>query len=331
MNILNGDSAAGLFKQAFGAAQDEVLVFKDILSCGPLKKYTDFSSWKSFRENYWKTIARDCAREKFSFSALDRDFYARFKDFKSAHEYKLWIGTGLSDQLLLVFLVHLIDFHGLDFQKLSIFQFESTTEKCFEVQGIGLLDPEQIRRHPAHYKLDEKQIKHAKFAWEAVTDSNPEKYVSFLGTGDCMPPLKRAVAYLVYRYPKAGNGLSFWDETLLRYTEKHPQKAAKIIGNTLTDSIEGLDRVGDFYLFSRLKDLGRPGLCKPLIKINALNLPLQKTEVAILPDGTEALSENINVTKENGIDDWVGGVHLDSSSGNVWVRNEKGFVFRPGN
>ena len=324
MNILHGDSAGGSFKHAFKVQHEKIIVFNDVLSCGPLRKYADIESWRVFRENYWNNIDRDSAIESLSYATFVSDFYTSFKDFESAHEYKLWIGTGLSDQLLLAFLINLIDFHGLDLKKLLVYQFETIEGKNFEVQGLGLLNPEQIREHPSPYVLNEKQIELAKIAWEAVTGSNPEKYLQYMCTDkDSMPLLKRAMAYLFYRYPKASNGLSYWDEALLKYTEKYGPNTARIIGYTLADCIKGLDLVGDFYLFSRLKNLGRTSLCKPLIKTNALDLPMQSTKTIILPDGIKALSSSINVIKENGVDDWVGGVHLDSLTNNVWARNNE--------
>jgi hypothetical protein len=324
MNILHGDSAGGSFKQAFKTHQEEIIVFHDVLSCGPLIKYADIKSWRESRENYWNNIERDNAIANLSYNILERDFYAKFRYLKDANEYRLWIGTGLSDQLLLAFLVNLIDFHGFDFRRLLIYQFERVAEKNFEVQGLGLLHPDQIRRHPSPYKLSEKQFELTKLAWDAVTDSNPEKYLLYVNAEqDSMPLLKRAMSYLFYRYPKSHNGLSYWDETLLKYSEKHGPNTAKILGYTLTDCINGLDIVGDFYLFSRLKNLGCSDLTKPLIKTNAMDLPLRYTKTTILPDGKKALSGQINIIKENGIDDWVGGVHLDSLTKNVWVRDDE--------
>jgi hypothetical protein len=324
MNILHGDSASGTFSQAFGVEQDDVLVFHDVLSCGPLMKYAGIDSWRSFREFFWNDLDHNTDLEDFTYHTLKRDFYFHFEDFLSAQYHKLWIGTGLSDQLLLAFIVNLFDFHGLDFQKLSICQFQRASEKNFEVQGLGLLNPEQIKRYPLPYKLTEQQIGQAKQAWDAVTENSPEMYLSYLKTKESVVPLlKRAMASLFYRYPKASNGLSYWDETLLKYTEKFGPRTAMILGYTMTDCFSELDLVGDFYLFGRLKRLSCPNLNKPLTKMNSLNLPLRKTETTILPDGINALSEDLNAIIENGIDDWVGGVHLDNLSGNVWVRNNE--------
>jgi hypothetical protein len=322
MNILHGDSASGTFMQAFIVEQGEVLIFHDVLSCGPLMKYIGVDSWRSFRESFWNDLDHNYDLVDCSYNTHQRNFYNNFEDFKSADEYKLWIGTGLSDQLLLSFIVNLFDFHGLDYQKLSVYQFERASTKNFEVQGLGLLSPEQLKSHPSPYKLTEKQIVQVKQAWDAVTENSPEMYLSYLKTKESVVPLlKRAMVSLFYRYPKASNGLSYWDETLLKYTKKFGPRTAKILGYTMTDHFSELDLVGDFYLFGRLKSLSRPSLNKPLTIMNALNLPLRKTETTILPNGIDALSGSLNVIIENGIDDWVGGVHLDNKSSNVWVRN----------
>jgi hypothetical protein len=327
MNILHGSSACGTFKQAFNVKKGEVLVFNDVLSCGPLMKYTGIESWRPFRESYWSDIDHNTNFEDFSYSIYLRDFYYNFDDLKSAQECKLWIGTGLSDQLLLSFIVKLFDFHGLEYQKLSVYQYERAGEKNFEVQGLGLLNPDQIKIHPSPFTLTEKQVAQIIHAWDVVTASTPELYLSYLKTkGDMMPLLKRALISLFYRYPKASNGLSYWDETLLKYTEKFGPRTAKILGYSMTEYFSGLDLVGDFYLFGRLKNLSQTTLNKPLSRMNSLNLPLRETETTILPNGLKALSKNINVIQENGIDDWVGGVHLNNISENVWVRKKEELI-----
>lgn len=143
--------------------------------------------------------------------------------------------------------------------------------------------------------------------------------------------LKKAMAYLISRYPKASNGLSYWDEIMLTYSETHAPKAVKIIAYTLGYVIHGknsVDMVSDDYLFSRLKNMASPNLKKPLLEVNDFNLPMRETEIKILPNGIKALNEEIDVIKENGIDEWVGGVHLDSSSGGVWVRDRTGIVWK---
>ena len=87
------------------------------------------------------------------------------------------------------------------------------------------------------------------------------------------------------------------------------------------DSPIELDTVGDIYLFHRLKNLARQQAKNPLIHINSIDLPMRETEVQISEFGLEVLDDQHNVVEVNGINDWVGGFHLDSSTGGTWFRN----------
>lgn len=95
MNILNGAYFAEVFKQAFKASQEEIIVFNDVLSCGPLRKYTGIESWRDYREAFWNTVDNDRSEEKLPFGPFERDFYSGFEAFEPAHEFGLLIGTGL--------------------------------------------------------------------------------------------------------------------------------------------------------------------------------------------------------------------------------------------
>lgn len=329
MNILHGIAAATLFKETFDIKQEDLLIFNDILSCGALKEYTDIEDWKVFRERSWKDMNASIFNDKSGFDGFERDFYTHFEAFKSADEYKLWIGTGLGDQLLLAFVVHLIEYYGLGIQKLSVYQFETLKRKHFDIEvfGIALLRTEDMLNHPSPYVLTDKQIAVAKSAWEAITVPTPEKYLQHLhGDIDNLFLLTKSMGFLFLRYPDINTGLPYWDKVLLKYTKKQEPKAARIIGDVLGYEYYdkyNLDIVGDDYLLSRLKNLANSNLKIPLVKVNNFDLPLKKTEIHILPDGIKALSGELNMIKENGINDWVCGVHLDSSSGGIWVRDGK--------
>lgn len=326
MNIIYGHSAAGSFKQAFHIPSDEILVFSDVLSCGPLEKFTDIEAWKNFRQDYWNNLGEDNTFEygAYSFSEFQRDFYANFNELSSAKEIKLWIGMGLSDQLLLIFLIYLLDEFDFDLNTLKVFQFEEISGKNFEIQGLGILNPEQIKDHPKPYTPNKELITIAKSVWLAISGHSPDLYLQFIHSdNNSMPLLRRAIKYLIFRYPKSSNGLSFWDEKLLKYTEEHGPNTARIIGYTLGDCMDGLDLVGDFYLFSRLKNMGKSCLNVPLVEANALDLPMRDTQIKITTSGKQALQDKVNVIELNGIDDWIGGVHLDSSTGSVWLRKNE--------
>jgi len=253
MHILSGLSAAKVFQEAFDPKQEKILIFNDNLSCGPLREYIDIESWKIFRKEYWEQLDPYNHKGNSEFNNTERDFYANFDDFKSAKNFKLWIGTGLGDQLLLAFVVHLMDYYGLDIQKLSVYQFEKIERRknfTIEVWNIALLHTYELKNHPSSYVLTKEETVMAKNAWEAVTSPTPEKYLQYLHSDkDTLFLLKKSMGFLFLRYPNISNGLSYWDEVLLKYTKKQAQKSARIIGDVLGYEFHAknnLDLVGIF-------------------------------------------------------------------------------------
>lgn len=328
MNIVHGDSAAGAFKAALLIHDNDLLVFRDVLSCGPSEEFSDIKKWRYLRLSFWNDVCSHICEAMPPTEKMQRDFYNNFSTCISATECKLWIGTGLSDQLLLAFIVHLFQALHLDFNKFSVVQFEkmrTNTSGDQPVQGLGLLKPGQIRKHPAPHTLNKEQVRYANSAWEAFVGTYPEQYIQFMAAKNgVMPLLHHAMSSIFYRYPHATNGLSRFDENLLKNTSLHGPKATKVIGYTLGDDLRELDLVGDWYLFSRLKNLASPQIKYPLVTMNSHNRPMRETEVQITEFGKLALNRKVIVFNENGLNDWVGGVHLDSK--NIWVRKEKRLI-----
>lgn len=109
------------------------------------------------------------------------------------------------------------------------------------------------------------------------------------------------------------------DKNLLHYTKEKGPKAARVIGYTLGYN-DSPDWVGDGYLFQRLMNLGGETLASPSIRVTGSRQAMRECEVELTPFGQQVLSGKSNQVLENGIDDWIGGVHL-ISPGNVVFRD----------
>ncbi len=332
MNILNGDSAAGVFKQAFKMPKEEIIVFRDVLSCGPIKSFKDADNWIQYREEYWHKILADNAIEPYSFKDSPRDFFTNFQELKDASEIKLWIGSSLSEQLLLAFIVTALVDNDIDTSKVSVYQFHELEGLNYEIHGIGLLHPDNIKRHSEPIKLTKDILAVCLDAWNAMLDSTPDSLIMFLtGNHSSLPLMFRAMTRLLYRYPNIENGLTYWDEALLSYVTSNWTKAARIIGNAMchdnNNKEEWADRVGDASLYTWLKDLARPTLTKPLVEMSAMNYSMRETEVSITQFGSAVKDGRENKVTTNGINDWVGGVHLDSSQGGTWFRDKEKLTY----
>ena len=241
MNLLNGDFAAGSLGQALRLPGDEILVSRDVLSCGPLKTFESIDAWIPFRQRLWNKVLADNAVDPVSFDEGPRDLYAHLDEFRSGEKIDLWLASGLSDQLMLAFVITLFDHFGLDFGRLSIVQFTNSMPGNRTVRGIGELNAEQIEQHPEAFKLDDEQTAYCLHAWQAVVNDTPDKYLELINASPAsLPVLHKALSTLLYRYPKQSNGLALWDEKILNGVKLRGPRASRVIGYTLTeDELEG--------------------------------------------------------------------------------------------
>jgi hypothetical protein len=73
-----------------------------------------------------------------------------------------------------------------------------------------------------------------------------------------------------------------------------------------------LDWLGDMHLFHRL--IGMAAARSPLISVTGSRTAMRGCEVKLTSFGQDVLAGNANNVRENGIDDWIGGVHLSAES-----------------
>jgi hypothetical protein len=87
--------------------------------------------------------------------------------------------------------------------------------------------------------------------------------------------------------------------------------------------------MADNYLFQRLHRLAENVLPKPLLTFSGDTTRLRGTEVRLTEYDEAILAAKGNAVEWNGIDEWVGGVHLDSRNGRVWFQTGETLVPRP--
>jgi hypothetical protein len=228
----------------------------------------------------------------------------------------VWAGLGLPDQLLLAWVVFLFDRLELDLSKLAIFQF-GTLRPTQNVLSLGELSPDDIRNYrPAPKQLSPEEAEELRHLWQVYTSDDPAALWRYVAGSGAMPIAHRAVRELLYRYPDIRSGLGIWDECLLRNTLEHGPTALRVIGYTL--GTQSLDWQGDMHLFRRL--VGMAALRAPLISLAGSCESMRGCEVRLTSFGHDVLAGNTNTVHENGIDDWIGGVHLSAES-NVTFRS----------
>jgi hypothetical protein len=231
----------------------------------PLPHCSNLKAWEEIRIHYLKKLYTDW--EDVNFIGLDCDLLNNADKMKGHHSIFIWAGTGLEDQLLILFVVYLADITGADASKIKLVQFESYPNKKFLVRSMGELSPENICRYPTPTSLIPSDIDNFRTAWLAVTSSNPIALQAYVSTGEpAFPYLLRAMRHLLRRYPERRSGLLFWDWKLLQNSRKNGPIAVRIIGNTM--GVDDGDTVHDNYLFYRLRELANKRNPKPLIELH---------------------------------------------------------------
>ncbi|HUP83595.1 MAG TPA: DUF1835 domain-containing protein [Candidatus Limnocylindria bacterium] len=320
LHVVAGPSAAACLEQGLGLAPDQLLVHHDLLSCGPLPPLDSLDDWRDVREAYLQSL--EVEREGFSFADCPRDLLTNRERLTSAATITLWLGTGLPEQLLLAWIVALLRRLDSDPTRCRIVQFDR--HDSYEIVGAGVLHPSEFAQHPPSTSLDATGVDEALSAWAAVTAAQPRELLAFLGrTSRALPILQRSLSSVLYHYPHVDNGLNAWEHRLLQYVGEVGPKASRAIGYTMAHDMDFPEWMADSYLFERLHRLANEALPRPLLALSGDTTTLPGTEVRLTEHGEALLAGGGNAVAWNGIDDWVGGVHLESRSGQVWFRSEQ--------
>jgi hypothetical protein len=316
IHIILGDSAGGTFTRIF-RARDRLLIDQDVLSCGPTPRCEDLGQWSKLRLGYWNELIHDGPEE---YVRSPFELVAHVNRLRDAERVHVWAGTGVSEQLFIAHVLHLMDVVGADPARLHLLQFEST-QKGQRIFGMGELNEENMSNHPDAMPLSVDALADYRAAWFVLTSPEPsgiERFASDRPNANRW--LLEAMKKMLRRYPDQRTGLNFWDFAVLSAVGSHGPKAARVIGHTIGDAYDG-DNVGDTYLFARLLALGDERLPKPLLTLTGDRKSMRNNAAELTEFGKAVLEGKASNYPDNPIDDWAAGVRLSSSEGALWFRD----------
>ncbi len=102
-------------------ARDRLLIDQDVLSCGPTLNSVDLATWSKRRFEYWSSVVPGTASEHVHSRFNLVDNAQRLVDAERIH---IWAATGVSEQLFIAFVVHLVKLVGGDPTRIALVQFE---------------------------------------------------------------------------------------------------------------------------------------------------------------------------------------------------------------
>lgn len=320
IHIINGWSAAGIWKQAF-LRTERLLVQQDMLSYGPTLNCENLEQWKRTRLAYLKNIYPDWD-DFFEGYALDL-----LTNLNHLHEYDvayIWVGTGLQDQLLILFVIYLAEIIGVDINKIRLVQFERAHSRNFRIFSTGELNVENISNYPAPTTLSQFDIDYIKSAWSALTDNSPDALKHFVTKEySSLPYIQKAMLNILRRYPQRTIGLPYWDWKLIESVQRHSPNTLRVIGFTMAgDLMDSGVLIDDDYLFFRLCQLSSNRNPQPLIKMEGNLTSMRETTVTLTEFGRIVVEGKASSYPINPIDEWIGGTHLFSENGGLWFYDD---------
>ena len=319
LHIICGDFAAEILRNS--TVPGEVQVWMEIFIEGPTPGNVSEEEWRRVRaefisNQYFTTMSMEAALQ----SADDR--YKNLEIARNYEEVILWFDACMFDQTLMI---HLIDrLAKLDLGNTKLNLICAGEFPGFELfNGFGELSPEQMATFwGTQHEITPGEIKLAGDSWKAFTSDNP-KTIEKIIDGDCsvMPYLSNALKRFLQQYPSVQNGLN--------RTEKQIMRAVNAGASKLTDifiavaDMEERPFMGDTSLWQYIHNLA---VCPvPLLNVEGpeqlANLSkvdreaptkkeLRKWEISITEIGKKVLADEEDFISLNGIDRWLGGVHL---------------------
>lgn len=318
IHIVPGFSAASTLRQALSLGKEDVLVFEDSLDGGPICDFQSLGEWNAMRREYWSAV---CEPDGERFPEGLQHAHDSQSDciaaLSRADEIIVWAGADVREQLYLLWVFRLFECYRLDAARLRLIQTHGTEH--FLMSGICIYNPGQLKEwyEGEHRVLDAQDSAELKRVWQAVTSATPEALMQCYASGSPrLPRLAESLPHFIKRYPDRKNGLNLHQYCLLFYADRGPP-AARVIGYTMGYMDEhGIDFAGDMLLFDLMKKLGDDALPQPALTLTGNIRELRGTEVRLNDMGRQYLAGKANFIELNGLDYWVGAVHLTPE--NLW-------------
>jgi hypothetical protein len=326
LHIHNGESTAITMRE-FGFP-GEHFAFQEVLMAGPTPRGLSREDWHETRAKYLAE-AYDLNSQECRSDLVKQE--AALRRFTDHDETILWFEHDLFCQINLIYLLDWFSQEANGKTNLSLVcvgEFAGIED----FRGLGQLTGEQMSSlFNARRPITDKEFDTATRAWTAYCSPDPRALVGLLGEDtSAMPYLRNALRLHLERFPSRRNGLGRVENQALElispgaitFKSLFPQFAK-------AEPVYGL---GDSQFWNELERLARAG--EPLLKISgpedgelAIKSSIyREASFELTEAGRAVLASESDFIELNGIDLWLGGVHLAGGKLWRWDEREREFV-----
>lgn len=328
-HIHNGDATAEKAKRS--TLPGEHFAFREALVEGPTPIVNDSATWRETRTRHlseaYGVDLNQCERQL-------EEQEQKLAGFDLHDEVILWFEHDLFCQINLLYLLDWFSQRQLGETRLSLVCIDRFPGVP-DFRGLGQLNPEQLASLFADRKTIERHtLELGSLAWRAYCSPSPILIEQLLQTDtSALPFLDAALRAHLERFPSLRNGLGALENLCIELMRSGLNNFTNLFFR-FADALPGYG-FGDAQfalVLSRLISANHPAL-----KITGANgsnqtlalSTLQTSKVEITDLGRALQQSEADFISLNGIDTWLGGVHLnDADSVWRWDDHSKGIVSR---
>jgi Domain of unknown function (DUF1835) len=320
IHFTNGDIVAEAL--AAGGVPGRIVACADPLHDGPCQPNLTRAEWRDMRARFLAG-SHDAAIDRVLHDFEARD--AAIDEAAEADEVVLWFEHDLFDQLNLIWLLDALSAAGTERDRVRLVVIGEHPD-VEHFNGLGQLSPAQLLAlFPERQALTAEGLEEARAAWADVCAPDPRPLARRAGSASARWPwLPGALRRLVEELPSVSDGLS--------RTERQGLEAigagAATLGEAFLACAAREERVflGDwsFYAIVRRLQTATTPLIMASGAIDGAPGTRRSCAVTLTEFGRSVLSGRQDHARVNGLDRWVGGVHLLGHSPRWRVANEGG-------
>ncbi|MEP6636603.1 MAG: RNA polymerase subunit sigma-24 [Acidobacteriota bacterium] len=322
LHIHNGDSSAGTAKQS--TIRGEHFAWRESLITGPTPAGLNPSEWRKLRAQH---LSEAFGADRAAIEAALHSQEDKLSTYPDHDEVVLWFEHDLFCQINLLYLFQWFAQRDLGQTKLSLIcigEFPGLPD----FRGLGELNVEQLtslleKRH----LVSAAELQLATKGWQAYCSANPSAIEALLSSDtSALPFLERAFQLHLERFPSVRNGLGRIEKLGLELIESGASRFVDLFPRFC--QAEPAYGLGDSQFELALRQMAAAQ--KPLVKSSNGSKPASRLASAefhkhafeITETGEAVCRNEADFIELNGIDSWLGGVHL-SGQKNLWRWDEQ--------
>jgi hypothetical protein len=303
LHVLNGDATRVPLQQS--GVPGECLVWVDVFHHGPVPAGLPDDEFRRLRARHLSAESED---ETDLLDALRRRD-AHLDRYREYDEVIFWFEHDLFDQLLLVRHLHWLAAQPPwpGFRLICIDSFPGHTH----FNGLGELSPYELARlFPTRWSITPEEVALGAAWWDAFRAADPRRFARMVLAENtrALPQTAGAFRRMLEEFPGAADGLSRSQRQIVRAAASGATSAVDLFRTSA--AMEERVFMGDMTFWRILR-----GLTEGVVPLFAhdgtfhANAPPSGI-FTLTPAGDDVLDARVDYIDLNGIDTWIGGVHL---------------------